>query len=339
MPKRVTIADVASLAGVHKATVSRALNVATEHQVNAETLKRVQEAARELGYIPNVMARGLRTSLSMTIGVIVPDLTNPIFPPVLRGIENHLSPLGYTALLGNTDGRDDVERAVFDSLLERRVDGFIFATARAHHPLLIEARDRDIRAVMVNRGDIDVPFPLVTGDDASGVAAAVRHLVDLGHRRLLHLAGPSNLTTGRVRAAAFVAACAAAGIEGTVIEVSALNVDAGFVAMETIDETSRDRPTAVVANNDLLALGAMRWLRSKGLNCPGDMSVVGFNDMPFAEDFSPALTTVRVPFLDMGAEAARLLLEGMKAGSQEPVTVSLPVSLVIRDSTAAPGRS
>ena len=110
MPKRITIADVAELAGVHKATVSRALNTLTQHQVNAATAKKVQRAAKQLGYIPNMMARGLRTSLSMTIGVIIPDFTNPIFPPILRGIENYISPRGYTALVANTDGRESLER-------------------------------------------------------------------------------------------------------------------------------------------------------------------------------------------------------------------------------------
>jgi LacI family transcriptional regulator len=339
MPKRVTIAEVATLAGVHKATVSRALNANTEHQVNAATAKRIQRAAKQLGYIPNIMARGLRTSLSMTVGVIVPDLTNPIFPPILRGIENYLSPRGYTALIANTDGRESVERAAFESLLERRVDGFIMATGLAVHPLLDDAYRREVRAVMVNRRADEVPYPLVTGDDNAGITAAVTHLAHLGHREILHIAGPLEFSTSVVRAEAFTAACNShRGVHSRVITASALSVEAGQSSMDSVLMARTASPTAVVAGNDLVALGVMRSLRAHGLHCPDDVSVVGFNDMPFAEDFQPALTTVRIPHLQLGAEAARLLLAGLTANAQTPITITLPVSLIVRESTAAPRR-
>ena len=336
MTRRVTIADVAELAGVHKATVSRALNEFTQHQVKPATARKVQRAAKQLGYIPNMMARGLRTSLSMTIGVIVPDLTNPIFPPILRGVENFLSPRGYTALLANTDSRDSLEQAAFDSLLERRVDGFILATGHTEHPFLVHAYERDIRIVMVNRGSGQVPYPLVAGDDYSGIATAVTHLVDLGHREILHLAGPQSFTTSVTRAEAFTAACARHRVAPRVVITSALNADAGQQAMDGILMGGGSAPTAIVAGNDLLALGVLRSLRSHGLDCPADMSIVGFNDMPFARDFYPPLTTVRVPHLELGAEAARLLLDSISADAINPVTVTLPVSLIVRESTAPP---
>lgn len=337
MRKRVTIADVAELANVHKATVSRALNAATEHQVNAATARRVQRAAKQLGYVPNIMARGLRTSLSMTIGVIVPDLTNPIFPPILRGIESYLFPRSYTALTVNTDGSDEFERIAFDSLVERRVDGFILATGQTEHPLLAEAFAREIRVVMVNRGTVSVPYPLVTGDDAAGIKAAFDHLYRLGHRRILLLAGPPNFTTTTVRSGAFTAAARAhPDVEHSVMFAGALSIAAGFESMETVIATQAPRPTAVIAGSDLLAVGMLRSLRKHGLSCPRDLSIVGFNDIPFAADFSPPLTTVHASLTDMGAEAAKLLLEGIAARSQSPVTVTLPVSLVVRESTATP---
>lgn len=337
MTKRATIADVAELAGVHKATVSRALNVLTEHHVNPATAKRVQRAAKQLGYIPNIMARGLRTSLSMTVGVIVPDLTNPIFPPILRGIENYLSPRGYTALLANTDGRDSLERAAFESLLERRVDGFVMATGQTDHPLLVDAYARGIRAVMLNRGSVGVPYPLVTGDDAAGISAGVAHLVGQGHRRILHISGPRNLTTSLARSDAFTAACSNyPALKHRVVEASALNVAAGQATMDAVLTSGESLPTAVVAGNDLLAIGVLHSLRAHGMVCPDDMSVVGFNDMPFAEDFQPPLTTVHVPHRELGAEAARLLLAAIESDVQNPLTVTLPVSLIVRASTAPP---
>jgi len=335
MARRTTIEDVARLANVHKATVSRALNAQTQHQVSVETVKRIKRAARQLGYVPNVMARGLRTNLSMTVGVVIPDLTNPFFPPIIRGIENYLQPRGYTALLANTDGHDAVEKAALESLLERRVDGLIVATGRhGEQPVLAQAYESGVRAVMLNRDAGGLPYPLVTGNDSSGVAAAVAHLVELGHRDILHIAGPLNLSTSTVRSTAFTAACRGhRGVRGRVVEAGALSVEAGQRSVDAVLSEKGMRATAIVASNDLIALGALRSLRAHGLRCPEDVSLVGFNDITFAEDFSPPLTTVRVPVLDMGTEAARLLLQSIESGSQEPVTVTLPVSLIVRSST------
>ncbi|MBO9578237.1 MAG: LacI family DNA-binding transcriptional regulator, partial [Microbacteriaceae bacterium] len=285
-PRRATIDDVARLANVHKATVSRALNSATRHQVSAATVERIEQAAAELGYVANAMARGLRTSSSMTIGVVIPDLTNPFFPPIVRGIENFLQPRGYTVLLANTDSSEEIERAALESLLGRRVDGLIVASGdQEHQNALAEAYAAGVKAVMVNRDGGAVPYPLVTGNDASGVAAAVAHLVELGHRELLHIAGPPELSTSAVRAGAFLEACRASKVPAAqVIETRALTVEAGQNAMDRILRAG-PRPTAVVAGNDLIALGVLRSLRVHGLSCPGDVSVVGFNDITFAEDF------------------------------------------------------
>lgn len=340
MPKRVTIDDVARLAGVNKGTVSRALNAHSQAQVNIETVKRVKRAARQLGYVPNAMARGLRMSASMTIGVIIPDLMNPIFPPIIRGIENYLQPRGYTALLANTDSHDSVEESAFGSLLERRVDGFILATGRLdNQPLLTQAYEDKVLAVMVNREAGTAPYPVVTGNNASGIAAALGHLAELGHRRIVHMAGPMNFSTTHSRSAAFDATTATMrGVIATTVKSGALTIEAGMHAMDELLSRGGERPTAVVAGNDLVALGVIRSLHAHGLNCPDDVSVVGFNDMPFAEDFSPSLTTVRLPLREIGAEAAQLLLRGIQAGEQDPVTLTLPVSLIVRGSTG-PARS
>ena len=336
MAKRVTLDDVAEHAGVHKATASRALNERTQHQVNAETLKRVRRAARELGYQPDVVARSLRTSSTQTIGIIIPDLMNPIFPPLVRGIEHFLQPRGYSALIVNTDGFAHTESAAFDSLIQRRVDGFILATGRlATQDFLVRARERGIRIVMANR-DAEAGFPVVMGDNAAGIEAAVRHLVGLGHRRITHFAGPDDFSTTRTRAQAFVTSTSDAGVTGEITANVSLTAEAGEAAMDELIARQGPRPTAVVAGNDLVALGVIRSMRSHGLDCPHDISVVGFNDMPFAGDFSPALTTVRVPLREIGIEAARTLLaaiDGADGTRQERVTVTLPVSLIVREST------
>lgn len=335
MPKRVTIDDVARHAGVHKATVSRALNAHTEVQVNAETAKRVREAALELGYVPNFVARGLRLNHSMTVGVIIPDVANPIFPPIMRGIEECLQPRGYTALLANTDGQAGVEEAAFHSLLQRRVDGFIVATGRLDdQPVIAGAFGDGVPVVMVNRWAGSAPYPVVTADNERGIRAAVEHLHELGHRRIAHLAGPSNFSTTRQRAEAFEAVTASmADVAASVVEAGALSADAGAAAMDELLTRASPRPTAVIAANDLVALGAIRSLRSHGLRCPEDVSVVGYNDMPFAADFWPALTTVQIPLREIGVQGARMLLDAIEAGHQEPATLTLPVTLVVRGST------
>ena len=337
VPKRVTIDDVARHAGVHKATVSRALNAHTQVQVNAETAERVRAAARELGYVPNFVARGLRLNHSMTVGVIIPDVANPIFPPIMRGIEECLQPRGYTALLANTDGQSAVEDAAFHSLLQRRVDGFIVATGRLDdQPVIAGAFGDGVPVVMVNRWAGSAPYPVVTADNERGIRAAVEHLHELGHRRIAHLAGPANFSTTHQRAEAFSAVTASmAGVAASVVEAGALSAEAGATAMdELLARQGSSRPTAVIAANDLVALGAIRSLRAHGLRCPEDVSIVGYNDMPFAADFWPALTTVRIPLREIGLQGARMLLDAIEAGHQEPATVTLPVTLVVRGSTA-----
>jgi LacI family transcriptional regulator len=334
MSSRATIADVARVAGVHPGTVSRALNRKTEDQVNPETASRVRAAAKQLGYIPNTIARGLRTSSSMTIGVIIPDLTNPIFPPIVRGIDSYLAPRGYSAVVVNTDGSDATEKMLFGSLVQRQVDGFIFATGHSGHSTAGEAYERGIRAVMVNRDSRGVPFPAVVGDDAHGIRQSIDHLVALGHRRIVHLAGPAAFSTSQVRTDSFVAVCAELGVEGRVVETPAYSVEAGQAAMDGILERSNIPMTAVVAGNDLLALGVYHSLRLHGIRCPEDVSVVGFNDMPFAGDFQPAMTTVRTPHFEMGAEAARLLVGQIEHAVLTALRVVLPVELVVRASTA-----
>jgi LacI family transcriptional regulator len=338
------MSDVAALAGVHKATASRALNPSTSGLVNAATARRVRTAAEQLGFTPNSAARSLRTNRSFTVGVLLPDLTNPLFPPVARGIEEVLNARGYTALLANTDNDEAKERTQFEALRGRQVDGFIVATAQREHPLLLEAYESGVPIVLVNRCTDRKLFPWVAGDDATGMALAVEHLLGLGHRSIAHVAGPQSMSTGVTRVRAFRHAVETAGIgpeQAPVVVSESYTAPAGERATHELLERHPDT-TAICAGNDLIALGALHALKTRGLRCPQDLSLVGFNDMPFADEFQPPLTTVHVPHLDLGAEAARLLLERLdryeEKGHPAPVakTVLLPLRLVVRASTAAP---
>lgn len=341
MPRRATIEDIAARVGVHPGTVSRALSERTAGQVSATTRSRIQKAAREMGYVPNILARGLITLSSSSVGVLVPDLTNPLFPPILRGIEAVLSPRGYTALIVNTDSDDGNERAAFDTLLARRVDGFIVATGHSDHALLKQAYDRGVRVVTVNRGSPNVPFPLVTADNEAGMRAVLSHLVGLGHVHITHLAGPRGFMTSLARAEAFLDACATyQGIRGDVVPLEALSIEEGESATRHL-LSAASVPTAIVAANDLVAIGALRAARAEGIVCPTDISITGFNDIPLAGDLGPPLTTVRIPHFDMGVHAARLLLDELSESvghDPAPATVTLPVEFIARASTAAPPR-
>jgi LacI family transcriptional regulator len=270
----------------------------------------------------------------MTIGVILPDITNPLFPPMVRGIEDFLQPRGYTALLANTDDQQATETSATRSLLARRIDGLIVASGHSDFTALAEAREAEVPAVLLNRDAGTQRFPLVTGDDASGIAEAISHLTGLGHRDIVHIAGPARLSTSAAREKAFEAACAAVpGMRHRVVAVEALTIQAGYQAMDGVMESDAPPPTAIVAGNDLIALGVLRWLRAHALGCPSDVSVVGFNDMLFAADFTPPLTTVRVPTFQMGTEAARMLLGMIETGKEPSAPLRLPVSLVVREST------
>jgi LacI family transcriptional regulator len=306
--------------------------------LSAATVARVQQAARDLRYTANSFARGLRTDRSLTVGVLVPDLMNPLFPPIVRGVQEALFPHGYTALIANTDNDPQRELAHFDALLSRQVDGFIVATARQSDAIIEKAQRVGAAVVLVNRSSAAPGFPLVTSDDRSGIRAAVEHLTELGHTRIGHLAGPAGVSTAEVRSSAFREVSQSLGLrlaDTPVVGCEAFTEDGGTSGAHTL-LTAHPDVTAIVAANDLIALGCLRALARAGLRCPADVSVTGYNDMRFADAFSPALTTVRVPHTLMGAEAASLLLDKISDPASVNKTLLLPVELIVRDSTAVP---
>lgn len=338
MAERVTLREVARVAGVHVATASRALNEETRALVSDETARRVEEAARALDYRPDHLARSLKTRRSATVGVIVPDITNPLFPPIVRGIEDFLSPKGYVALIGNTDNDDARERLVLERMRSRYIDGLVVATARRHHPLLVETAHSGLPLVLVNRVVDDQLLPSVSTDDHMGIREAVSHLTELGHRQIAHVAGPQSLSTGSGRYRGFLAGLEAHGLASGTAPVAfadSYSEDEGARCMtELLD---RKEPfSAVVAGNDVIALGCLRALAARGLRCPEDISVIGFNDMPLMDRIAPPLTTVRLPQYDVGVAAAQLLLEYVADPGAPVKIVFLRPELIVRASTAPP---
>jgi LacI family transcriptional regulator len=325
----LTLRDVARRVGIHPATASRALNDSTRHLVSAETATRVAEAAREMGYTPNSIARSLKTNRSLTVGVILPDLTNPLFPPMVRGIEDALLPAGFTALLASTDNDHDRARAAIDALRLRQVDGWISAIATLQDHVF--ARSAAPPLVLLNRQDED-GTPAVVGDDHDGIAQAIAHLETLGHRRIAYVAGPQALSTGRSRYRAYEQLAPDGGCQLVWIGESFTERE-GVRGMRALLDGGA-RFTAVLAGNDLMALGCYDALAERGLRCPEDVSVIGFNDMPFSDKFAPPLTTVRIPHHEMGRRAAELLLARIRGESDGPALTVLPAALVVRRSSA-----
>jgi LacI family transcriptional regulator, galactose operon repressor len=333
---RATLRDVARVAGVHPGTVSRALNPETEALVRDETVRRVRQVAKELGYRPNPLARGLKTNRSYTVGVIVPDIQNPLFPPIIRGLDDRLGEAGYTPLIANTDNDPARERVDLEAMRARQVDGFVAATARADHELLDEIAASGTPLVLVNRRVEDGSLPSATADDRAGARLAVEHLVSRGHKQIAHLAGPQDTSSGLQRYEGFVESMREAGLEPALVRVGRTftEPEGARLCEELLDA---DAPfTAIVAGNDLMALGCYDVFTGRGIDCPGEVSVVGFNDMPFADRFSPPLTTVAVPQYEIGVAAAELLLDRLHGRVDGPTEVVLPTRLVVRRSTARP---
>lgn len=333
-----TLRDVAQAAGVHLATASRALSGSKSRPVHPATQARVRQAATRLGYVPDPFARSLRTHQSSAIGVLIPDMSNPVMPPLVRGAEQVLAEHGYTTLFADTDNDLVAEAQRLSMLLSWRVAGLILATARRGQPLPPELVGASVPVVLMSRRLDATPVPSVTTDDEVGVAQALDHLIGLGHRRIAFLGVPLWTSAGYERYTAFQSIAAQRGLslppEYLVAREGYQEAD-GEAALAQLLAGPRP-PTAVLAGNDMMALGCYTAIARAGLRCPEDISVVGYNDMRLTDCVDPPLTTVRVPYFDIGREAAILLIQALTEAPAGGRSVRLAPRLVVRASTAPP---
>lgn len=335
--KRVTLKDIARVTGVHVSTVSRALDPVERKVITEEVAGRVQAAAQMLGYRPNRLAMSLRTNRTMTVGVMIPDITNLIFPPILRGIESVLEPLGYASIIVNTDSERERESRLVNVLRDRGVDGIIHAAALRSDPSISRAAEEGLPVVTLNRKVEMSNIPYVINDEEAGIRQMLQHLCGLGHRRIAHIAGPQDLSTGQLRLGAFRQAARDLHIdrdEELVVVADRFDEPEGARCAQELLR-SRRRFTAILCANDRLALGAIDCLREQGINCPDHVSVTGFNDMPFLDLIRPKLTTVRIQQHNAGSMAAKVLLQLIESGTAEdvPLETIMPIELVVREST------
>lgn len=338
----VTLREVAHRAGVHPGTASRALNPATRELVKPATAERVLAAADELGYEPDLVARSFRTKRTHSVAIVIPDINNPLFPPMVRGAEDRLAQAGYVALLANTENDSRRQQRIFDQMRGRRVDGFVLATARRRDPQLAALAREGMIISLVNRTTDSRAHSSVTVNDAEGIRLAVEHLRSLGHKRIAFLGGPHDLSTGLARYRGFLDAMGVDPSDGKAIERLPIVTATMFTIEQGLRCTrhllkKRSRPTAIVAANDMLALGSYSALDELGIRCPEDVSIVGFNDMPFIDRMRPPLTTVRIPAYEMGTSAAELLLERLECPEAGVKALTVDPELVLRGSTDRPG--
>lgn len=339
MKKRPTIRDIARETGVHASTVSRALDPNARNLLSAEVIERVRDAAARLGYRPNRLAAGLRVNRTWSVGVMIPDITNTLFPPIVRGIEDVLEPRGYASMIVNTDNIPEREDRLFDVLRERGVDGIINGAAQRSDPKMVEVAAAGIPIVTLNRRIDGASIPYVINDERQGIRLVLQHLHDLGHRRIATIAGPQTFSTGQMRLEAF---------RKTSSELGLADTETPAVVAEHYDETEGQRCagqildgypgiTAILCANDRLAIGALKTMHTRGLDCPEDISITGFNDMPFLDFLSIGLTTVRIKQFEAGQESARILMAMIDDAEHSPqVETVLPVELIVRESCAPP---
>ncbi|MFC9362271.1 LacI family DNA-binding transcriptional regulator [Rhodococcus sp. NPDC057014] len=332
-----TLKDVARAANVHVGTASRALDPARSHLVNEVTKQRVLTAATELGYKVNAMARGLRKGSSGLIGVVVGDVGNPFLPPILRGIEQELGPRGFMTVVAETHENSDVLQSTCEQLLALRVDAIVISAAHLGDEPFVTELEKLVPVVLGVRRVNGAGHHIVTHDDVLGARLATSHLVDCGHRQLAQLRGPLDVSSFSGRAEGFQQIVAERGCEDVSIDVVAdePTTAEGKRLAEQLLARTRNRPTAIFAHNDSMAVGALEALADVGLSCPRDVSIVGYNDAPLTEHLEPALSTVRLPSHALGRRTAALVLGLLSGEAEPPSTVQLQPELIIRGSTSS----
>jgi LacI family transcriptional regulator len=336
--KKATIRDVAKLAGVTPAVVSRVFNKDENLNIKDETRENVLNAIQELQYKPNAVARSLRTHSMNTIGMLIADIINPFYSQIIKGVQSEAEKAGYCLILCDTNDDPASEKRYIETLHSQFVDGVILSSTYVEDDVVDLIEGLGINYVMVNRGSSNSHAPYVKTNEIEGMALAVNHLIELGHTKIACISGPLYAETAVRRMTGYRKAMKEADIaynpkyviEGTFDEKS------GYEACKEYLRLGDDRPTAICTSNDLVAIGVMRALKETNLRIPEDISLVGYNNIWVTSLLSPPLTTVETPLFEMGQEAFKVLL-GLITGDEEMnYRVTLPNKLIIRESTARP---
>jgi len=292
----------------------------------------VREAIRELDYVPNRTAKALVSGRSHLFGVIVSDITNPFFPEIIQGFEEVAIGHGYEIMITSSNYDPHRMEQCVQRLIERSVDGVAIMTSEFDQAVMGQLTRLKVPTVFLDVGTVGKAVSNIRVDYERGIRQAVTHLIELGHERIGFISGPSTLKSARIRREAFLTALSDAGVandDSLVIE-SNHAIDGGFFAMQKLIEAN---PTAVLASNDLTAIGALRAIRQAGLSVPGDVSVIGFDDIHLARFTDPPLTTIRLARAEVAAAAFEALLQSYNDRDAMGCETQVSTSLVVREST------
>ena len=327
-----SIRDVARAAGVSTATVSHVVN--NTRFVSEEVRARVLAAVELCGYYPNAHARSLASGRSHTLGLVISDIANPFFPELVKSIEDAAFEHGYDVVLSNTNYDPERTSRYVRRLIERKVAGVALMTSELDSALISEMARREVSVVFLDLGEPGPHMSNLCVDYEAGIEGAIRHLVDLGHRRIAFVGGPGHLRSAARRLEAFRGAVARLlPAEPPRVFRGDFKLEGGRLAAREM-LSANDQPTAVVAANDMMALGLVGELRAAGLEIPRDVSVVGFDDIAFASLVDPQLTTVCLPRAELGRHAVEALIATISHPEQQGVEIKIPTYLVARGSTA-----
>ncbi len=330
--RRATLREVANVAGLGMGTVSRALSGSP--LVKDRTRDRVLEVARALGYAPNVIARSMRTRVSMTVGFLVTDFANPLLAAIARGAEEELRRHGYSLLIANTGGDLERERRYVQELGQRQVDGLLMSTSHERaKPLLDDLLALGRPIVSMDR-ELAIPCDMVMADHASGLSQAASYLFSLNHRRIALITASPEISPGRERVRGFRAAFAEHGVrlDETLVRAGGLSERYGLEAAQALFANDRP-PTAIIAGGNQILVGVLRALKTLRKTFPDDVSIVSCDDTPLTELSSPGITTVVRDLGEAGRVSAEMLLRRIRASEDsEPARVVLPTEIRLRGS-------
>ncbi|HQE25078.1 MAG TPA: LacI family DNA-binding transcriptional regulator [Candidatus Atribacteria bacterium] len=333
-----TIYDIAKLAGVSPATVSRALN--QKCQVKEETRKKILEIAEELNYSPNYLARSLKKKKTFTIALIISDVTNPFFTTLARGVEDKASSQGFNAIFCNTDESPAKEKEYIDLMLRRRVDGLVIASCSTGDTLR-DLKEKEVPVVLVDRRIENFEGDLVVGDSKEGAYELTRHLIEVHNfREIAMITGPTIISTSKDRIAGYQRALQEAGlpIRSEWIMTGSYKEDFGYKIATRFFSEKKKLPQAVFAGNNLIAIGIVRAARERGIKIPEDLALVTFDDLEAASLLYPFLTVAKQPAYTMGSLATQFLLERIEGGEiREKREVVLKPEIIVRRSCGCRG--
>ncbi|MHA7874247.1 LacI family DNA-binding transcriptional regulator [Roseivivax sp.] len=334
------IADIASATGVHPSTVSRVLRADPRGRISDSVAERVREVAKTMGYRRDVAAASLRTGSTQSIGVIVHDIEDPVYPPILRGIEKRLLERGFMTVVGNTGYDIQAEAEMFEQMATRMVDGVILGTTRLRDRVVELALELGVPLVSVLRNTERLECSAVVNDCAAGMRELVDVVVAHGHRDIAVIAAPQDLSTARDRLRGLQEGLAAHGLDlppDRLVVVDRMDLASGRAAASALFDRRRRPPQVIMAVNDLVAIGAIQACRARGLSVPGDISITGYNDIPLVDMIDPPLTTMAMNLSEIGRRSADRLLEQLSFPEAKPHLTRVMPKLQLRASLAKVG--